>query len=184
MSFKIGDKVQWTGHAGGYSRQHVGTVVGIIQRNQYLEDVVVTLPGSALLRRIYREEFPKGFLSGHYPSPRPGESYLVKVGNRKRLYWPHASKLRLVLTPEAVNAAVDALTEVQPVLDPFTDPFPGDDNMEGFRAALAQLIAGSDEFMVAAYRREDGALRVSGHVTPTVGLVMVQRLLEKVTDLA
>lgn len=182
MSFKIGDKVQWTGHAGGYSRQHVGTVVGIIQRRERLDEVLVTLPGLRETRLISENELPKGFRNGRYPSPRPGESYLVKVGNRTRLYWPHASKLQLALTPEAVNAAMDALTEVRPVLDSFTDPIPDSEAAATFRANACRMINEGDEYLVAALRRKDGAMRVSGNVTRSAGLEMLRMLLDRVMD--
>lgn len=80
MTFKVGDEVEWTSQAGGWTRTKRGEVIEVVPAESY--------PMKA----------PRG--SGF---PRKVESYVVRAtalgrssNARRATYWPHASLLRPV----------------------------------------------------------------------------------------
>ncbi len=97
---KIGDQVEWTSQAGGYTRTKRGEIVAVVPAN--------TMPE---MRKVSR--YGGGMARGH-------ESYLVKVPG-KGTYWPRVPALRLV-GRSPVEAVVDAASAYRrewasPVLD-------------------------------------------------------------------
>lgn len=77
--FTVGDAVQWTSQAGGYTKTKSGIIVAVVPAKE------------SALNRI-----PEGFIK---PAPqtvggyRDHESYLVQVGRQRRLYWPRVANL-------------------------------------------------------------------------------------------
>lgn len=78
---KVGDKVKWTSQSKGYVRTKEGWICASVPANVHPQN---RLPVDHNFRGI-----PGGM--------RDHESYLVKVGKSKRLYWPLVSKLEVIL---------------------------------------------------------------------------------------
>lgn len=74
---KIGDTVEWTSQAGGYSKTKRGVIVAVVRANQ-----------SPMCVGTFRGLDVSGM-------PRPHESYIVRTGPRGGFYWPRVSQLRL-----------------------------------------------------------------------------------------
>lgn len=70
--FKIGDRVEWTSQAGGWTRTKIGTVETVVP------------PGCIV---------PKCSKNPNPGACRDHESYLVRV-QKKGLYWPRVAALR------------------------------------------------------------------------------------------
>jgi len=76
--FKVGDQVAWTSQAGGHEKTKTGTVRVVVPAVEF--PTIRTPYGFSL----YTD-------SNH---ARDHESYLVQMGNRKRLYWPLVKHLK------------------------------------------------------------------------------------------
>lgn len=79
--FAVGDKVQWTSQAGGYTKTKTGTVM-------------VVVPAQTSPHEVHLPEVPCTLTKGIGMSTRLHESYLVHVQGRRELYWPVVSLLR------------------------------------------------------------------------------------------
>jgi len=79
--FKPGDPVTWTSQAGGRSKTKRGTVIAVVPR---LSTVGLYIP-SGMTARI-----------GSGLQQRSMDSYLVKVADESRLYWPLVKYLKPV----------------------------------------------------------------------------------------
>lgn len=92
----VGTTVTWTSQALGCTKTKTGTVVAVVPPREH------PLPFA-----------PQGSKVDASGMPRPKESYLVKVEGRKALYWPHASRLKVVEQPESLSPeeCVDHLIE-------------------------------------------------------------------------
>jgi hypothetical protein len=80
MKFKIGNMVEWMSQSHGSWVAKMGMIVAIVPAYKRVGDHTPDV-------------FTSPFSSG---CPRDHESYLVQVGNRKLLYWPRVSVLKLV----------------------------------------------------------------------------------------
>lgn len=87
---KLGDVVVWTSQAGGHSKTKEGTIVAVVPPNGDPRDYI-----------------PDGLKLDGPGYPRNTESYLIRVRNLTKLYWPFVGNLRPAgPTPEqAVVAA-------------------------------------------------------------------------------
>lgn len=83
-NFKPGDSVTWTSQAGGKSKTKQGIVI-------------IAIPANKMISEAW-PEWRKWKLShlGPFFSSRNHESYLIQVGNSKRLYWPLVKYLKPV----------------------------------------------------------------------------------------
>lgn len=79
LKFKVGDLVTWTSQSQGSTTTKTGRVFAVVPAD--------TLP------QLYLCGFT-GRSGGGFGCPRDHESYLVKVGNSRRLYWPLVKKLK------------------------------------------------------------------------------------------
>lgn len=77
-----GDRVKWTSQSGGYVKEKEGHVVAVV-------------PSQTRAERCLPEGFFCNSKSG-YGQSRDHESYLVRVGNSKKLYWPIVRYLRRI----------------------------------------------------------------------------------------
>jgi hypothetical protein len=85
---KIGDEVAWTSQAQGYAKKKRGVIVAIVPPGKTPADVA--LPEGCAVRG-------PGLLG------RPEESYAVRVGTSKALFWPRVGHLKLAKpTPETL----------------------------------------------------------------------------------
>jgi hypothetical protein len=84
---KVGDHVEWTSQAGGYTKKKRGVIVAVV-------------PAHADVRK----HLPEGKTVDSGSLFRPQESYLVEVDGSNYLYWPRAKYLRQpdALTPKEV----------------------------------------------------------------------------------
>ena len=79
-AFQVHDKVVWTSESQAHRTTKTGVIVAIVStdRDPYLV-------------------LPRGYSTcGQFGMPRNHTSYLVQVGNSKRLYWPRVSQLKRV----------------------------------------------------------------------------------------
>lgn len=74
--FKLGDPVTWTSQAAGFEKTKTGTIVAVV-------------PPMGNPRHLV----PEGMSLDASGLHREHESYLVRVGNSKRLYWPVVKRL-------------------------------------------------------------------------------------------
>jgi hypothetical protein len=80
MMFKVGDVVEWESQSHGFKKRKEGTVVAVVLPS-------CSADGSIPPGHGYKLYIPGG--------TRDMESYLVKVGKRRTLYWPRSSALHL-----------------------------------------------------------------------------------------
>lgn len=92
--FKIGDSVEWESQAGGSKTKKQGKIHYVVPEN------------NSATQRKHIEKYNPGYPPKHNQmfdglNPRNHESYIVIVESKSgkgkcKLYWPHASKLKLV----------------------------------------------------------------------------------------
>lgn len=81
---KIGDRVKWSSQAGSYTKEKIGTVVGVVPAGEVVNPVG--------MRKHFADYHPtchELMFDGY--SKRDHESYLVLVERGKakaKLYWP------------------------------------------------------------------------------------------------
>jgi hypothetical protein len=81
QQFKLGQKVKWTSHAAGFSKEKAGEVAAVVAAGAPPDAQIEELQNSgAVIRAV------------GYGNARGHESYLVLVG--KQLYWPRVAALR------------------------------------------------------------------------------------------
>ena len=80
---KLGDKVYWTSQAQGFTKRKEGVIVAVVPMNQDPKDYVPQDAGGV----FFQLKFPGGF--------RDHESYLIRVGKKRTLYWPLAKNLHM-----------------------------------------------------------------------------------------
>lgn len=80
MNFKVGDVVAWESQSLGYVTQKTGTVVAVVSPGR---EAVDCLPDGTK---------PRGTCG--FGMPRQHESYLVRVGESCRIYWPVVKRLK------------------------------------------------------------------------------------------
>lgn len=78
--FAIGDHVTWTSQSKGYTTTKHGVVVAVVPAEK---DAHNCIPFGYCCRS-----------SCGFGSPRRHESYLIRVGKSRRLYWPVVSILK------------------------------------------------------------------------------------------
>lgn len=74
----IGDTVSWTSQAAGTTKRKTGKIVAVVPAGK---DPALYVPKGLLINAWRGDE-------------RDHESYLVRVGNKKLLYWPRVSQLK------------------------------------------------------------------------------------------
>jgi len=84
QEFNLGDEVQWGSQSQGSWKFKQGFIAQIVPP----------------LIRPDATEWPQLFTGAGPGSARKSKSYIVKVGNR--IYWPFASKLKMVRAKEAI----------------------------------------------------------------------------------
>lgn len=94
MTFKIGDKVEWTSSAAGTTKTKQGSVIAVLPEGGMPRDVI----------RLEEQRLYKVMVDAR-SLYRNHESYLVSVPTksgrgRPRLYWPRVSALKLVKEEE------------------------------------------------------------------------------------
>ena len=84
--FKHGDEVRWTSQSSGTVKEKRGRIVCVVNAGQHVGNLVYTACG----HYDAKSEWGCGLCRGH-------ESYLVLTvdGNRRRIYWPRVSALKL-----------------------------------------------------------------------------------------
>jgi len=70
-TFVVGEKVKWSSQASGFTKEKVGTVVAVVPAGDFV-----------------RDHIPAGCMIDSTSSTRNHDSYLVRVGKRRKLYWP------------------------------------------------------------------------------------------------
>ena len=86
MSYKVGDKVQWTSQAQGRSKQKKGIVAEVVSGD--------ARPSKSRFPQLYKG-CGVGFARGH-------ESYVILVGHKP--YWPRVSQLSPTGTKDVAEA--------------------------------------------------------------------------------
>jgi len=76
----LGQTVEWTSQAGGWTKTKRGTIVAIVPAGRK--------PSECLYGDHYRVDAYGSLGRNH-------ESYLVQVGSSRRLYWPLVAKLQV-----------------------------------------------------------------------------------------
>jgi hypothetical protein len=72
------NNVIWTSQSAGYRKEKHGKIIAVVPPNTIPEDCMP--PG-------YTQKYPFGI-------PRSHTSFLIAIGNSKKLYWPHVSLLK------------------------------------------------------------------------------------------
>ena len=82
--FTLGDEVRWTSQSSGTTAEKIGTVVAVVKPDAI--PPVTSTAGDCMAVSMYGG----GAVRRH-------ESYLVLTinGNRRRIYWPRVSALKL-----------------------------------------------------------------------------------------
>lgn len=86
MNFQVGDWVKWTSQSQGYRKTKVGKVVGVVPAGYHIDRM------QALWSAGWDKPKQPGIQRDH-------TTYLVQVGNRRRLYWPRVSQLDRAAQP-------------------------------------------------------------------------------------
>ena len=81
---KLGDLVEWTSQSSGFTKTKCGKIVGIVPAGIDPKDHVPQDAGGVF------------FQLKNPGSPRNHDSYLIRVGKQRNLYWPLVNKLKLV----------------------------------------------------------------------------------------
>jgi hypothetical protein len=78
---QVNTKVVWTSQSSGYRKTKVGIIVAVVPPG--VDPTTCIPPGYRMLNK-------------EPGAPRKIESYLVRVGNSRKLYWPLVNKLKKV----------------------------------------------------------------------------------------